>query len=452
MEVLEDRTLLSTYMVDRLTDLGQGTGLAGDLRYCITNAGNGDSIEIRVTGTINLSSALPNLTHSISIDGPGADELTVRRDTGGNYRIFNIGNAAIVSLSRLTISNGRGVDYGFNGGGIANAGMLTVSSCILSGNGVALGGQGGGIFNSGTLIVNSSTFSGNGLDFTQLYGPTEFGGGIYNSGTLTVTDSTFSGNQASQGGGIDNGGTLTVTGSTLSGNSLYVEIGVPELILYGGGIYNENTGSATVGNSTISGNFVQFWPDRGAGIYNDRGTLTVSNSTIAGNTATSGGGGIYNNGAVNLRNTILAGNAGGSGAPDLSGSLATSGYNLIGNTSGGSGFGTTDLLNVNPVLGSLEDNGGPTQTVALLAGSPALNAGDPGQLGATDQRGVVRSGGVNIGAYQATASALVLNAPDSVTAGTPFTITVQVVDPFGQTAVGYMGTVHFAASNGVTAD
>src|SRR5262249_9015004 len=107
-----------------------------------------------------------------------------------------------------------------------------------------------------------------------------------------------------------------------------------------------------------------------------------------------------------------------------------------------------DILTPNPVLGQLQDNGGPTQTMTLLAGSPALNAGDPAQLGTPDQRGVVRSGGVNIGAYQASASAFVLHGlPASTTAGTPFDVTVTAVDPFGQTAIGYTGTLTFSTSD-----
>lgn len=79
LEVLEDRTLLSVYMVDRLTDSGDGSDLAGDLRYCITQATDGDQIQFGVQGVINLTRALPELNHSISIDGPGPDALTVRR-------------------------------------------------------------------------------------------------------------------------------------------------------------------------------------------------------------------------------------------------------------------------------------------------------------------------------------------------------------------------------------
>jgi hypothetical protein len=85
--------------------------------------------------------------------------------------------------------------------------------------------------------------------------------------------------------------------------------------------------------------------------------------------------------------------------------------------------------------------------MALLPGSPALNAGDPNELGAADQRGVIRSGGVNIGAYQASASAFVLSAPAKVTTGVPFDLTVTAVDPFGQVAVGYTGTVTFSTTD-----
>jgi hypothetical protein len=98
---------------------------------------------------------------------------------------------------------------------------------------------------------------------------------------------------------------------------------------------------------------------------------------------------------------------------------------------------------IDPLLGPLQDNGGPTETMALEAGSPALNAGDPGQLGVPDQRGVGRNGGVNIGAYQASATAFLVYAPDTVQSGVPFDVTVTAVDPFNQVAVGYTGTVTF---------
>ena len=147
----------------------------------------------------------------------------------------------------------------------------------------------------------------------------------------------------------------------------------------------------------------------------------------------------------------VAANASGGNSPDIFGNVnANSSYNLIG--TGGSG-GLMDGVNhnqvgvANPGLGTLGDHGGPTQTIDLLGGSPDLNAGDPAQLGLTDQRGVLRTGGVNIGAYQASASALVLTAPDTVTAGMPFDVTVTAVDSFGQLAVGYTGTVTFSTTD-----
>jgi hypothetical protein len=463
--------------------------LAGDLRYCINQAADGDAITFGVTGTINLTGALPDLTHSISIEGPGASLLTVRRDTGGNYRIFTVDGGPTVSICGLTISNGyvTGTPYA-SGGGIDNAGTLTVSNCTISGNQLNASNEyvyGGGIGNGGTLTVSNCTISGN-----QGNG-VAYGGGIGNGGTLTVSNCTISGNQGNgvgYGGGIDNGGTLTLCNSTVAGNGAGSDFGDG----YGGGIYN--MADLTVRCSTISGNTAQFssffgYGGSGGGIDNAGGTVTISNSTVTGNDAGYGGygdgggiysgmgstltlnnatvsgnsaggyydgGGIYNDmdGTLHSRNSIIAGNTGYRGFPDdLVADLGSLGHNLIGDGDGGSGFDPTDLVGtfdspIDPMLGALQDNGGPTQTMALLAGSPALNAGDPGQLGVADQRGVARTGGVNIGAYQASATAFVLSAPDTVDPGTPFDLTVAAVDPFGQSAYGYTGTVTLSTSDG----
>src|SRR5262249_32808178 len=140
---------------------------------------------------------------------------------------------------------------------------------------------------------------------------------------------------------------------------------------------------------------------------------------------------------VQLRNTIVSSDGHSANlAAGPAGTFSSLGHNL--SSDGGGGFLTApgDLTNTDPRLGPLQDNGGPAPTRAPLPGSPARNAGHPGLAGTPDQRGVVRRSGVNIGAYQASASAFVLSAPAAVTAGTPFDLAVQAVDVFGQTAVG----------------
>src|SRR5262249_36397360 len=117
LEALEDRTLLATCHVTRLLDTGVGQGLRGDLRYCITYANNNpgpDAIDFKVTGTIPLNSALPDLGTDIDIQGAGANLLTVLRTTGGFSRIFTVTAGATALISGLTIANG----YNLNGGGI----------------------------------------------------------------------------------------------------------------------------------------------------------------------------------------------------------------------------------------------------------------------------------------------------------------------------------------------
>jgi hypothetical protein len=476
-EVLEVRCLPST--VTNLDDAGPGS-----LRDAIAVTPPGGTVDFQadLTGTIVLTTGELALTKDLIIAGPGADVLTV----SGNHasRVFNIRNTFTVTISGMTIADGSaGV-----GGGINNDGALTVANCTFCGNtahSTVANGAGGGIANGATLTVTDSALSGNAADFA--------GGGIWNNGgTLTITGSSLSGNSARAGGGIASGGMLILTNSNLSANSAGADGG-------GGGIENEGTGTVTdctltdnsagtgggagifnafaarltLTNSALSGNSAE----RGGGIANagtltvtsatlsgnsagggggggivslNLGTVTVTNSTLSGNQANNGpGGGISNSGGLhswNIINTIIAGNTAPT-APDLFGNFDSQGYNLIGSSGGASGFDPSDLLDVDPLLGPLQDNGGPTQTMALLAGSPALNAGDPAQLDVPDQRGVIRSGGVNIGAYQASASAFVLAAPDTVTAGTPFDVTVQAVDPFGQVALGYTGTVTFSTSD-----
>ena len=207
------------------------------------------------------------------------------------------------------------------------------------------------------------------------------GGGIYHDGDfLALTNSTVSGNNASSaGGGIYNtGNVLTLNKTTVSDNTSDGSAG----------ILNSN-GTMTLTNSTVSGNEATF---NGGGIFNFGASsmMTLINSTVSNNTAGEGGGGINNNdGTAILRNTIVAGNTANAG-PDVFGTFSSQGNNLVWNTSGAVGFGGSDILNKNPLLGPLQDNGGPTDTHALRSRSPAIDHGSKTGCPSTDQRGVSR--------------------------------------------------------------
>ncbi len=194
LESLEERTLLSVCHVTRPSDLGVGTGSRGDLRYCITktNAEPGeDTIDFTISGTINLSGALPSLSDELTILGSGADQHTIRRDTGGNYRIFTISAAATVTIANIGIANGS-ADFG---GGIRNDGSLTLANAaVMFNSGFGLGGGAGGIYNSGTLVAANTSVSGN-VTATS-------GGGIWNVGTLSMTDCLASARAASTTRGL----------------------------------------------------------------------------------------------------------------------------------------------------------------------------------------------------------------------------------------------------------
>ncbi|MFI5365735.1 MAG: choice-of-anchor Q domain-containing protein, partial [Candidatus Binatia bacterium] len=239
------------------------------------------------------------------------------------------------------------------------------------------------------------------------------GGAIGNFNTLTVTNSTFSGNSADgggsgngYGGAIYNGGPLTVTNSTFSGNSAFY---------VGGGIYNRANGPETnhplltVTNSTFSGNSATEggaglgYGSFGGAIKND-GTLTLTNCTFSGNSADTRGGGIFNGATLTLTSTIVASSSPGG---NCAGTFTDGGHNI--DDDGSCGFSGTSLSNTNPMLAGLVNNGGPTQTIALLAGSPAINAGDESvcatpPVNNLDQRGYVRPGegatSCSIGAYE----------------------------------------------------
>jgi hypothetical protein len=368
----------TTLIVTSTADSGAGT-----LRQAILDANSDDTINFS-TGitTISLTSAELLIDKNLTITGPGANLLTVQRSTAGGtpaFRIFEIafGNLS-VTISGLTITNGN--DGGSDGGGIfnqSNGGTLTITGCTISGN--VADGDGGGIKNSfGTVVITSSTLSGNSAAGD--------GGGIYNdNGGVTWTSSTLSGNSATgDGGGIyNNAGKMAMTNSTLSANSANGE---------GGGIENHNSGF-DITNSTLSGNSAQ----NGGGLRNDDGgEMNLTNCTITANSAKGVGGVDTSAGdGMGISNTIIAKNTDSDGNPDCLGSFSSSGYNLIGDDSGatitpatGDQIGTAGSP-IDPRLGPLQDNGGPTQTQALLAGSTAIDKGNSSGSN-TDQRGFAR--------------------------------------------------------------
>jgi hypothetical protein len=395
VQVLENRRLLSALTVTTAADSG-----AGSLRAEIAAAKSGDSINFASSlkgKTIWLASELV-IRANMTIEGPGAGLLAISGSS--KCRVFEV-DWGQVTLSGLTIENGESLfsDHEGAGGGIYNTGTLTVSGCTITTNNTAynstaLAGQtGGGIFNHGILSVTGSTLSGN---------RSGFGGGIDNVGTLTVSGCTLSGNSAiGAGGGIANGvgsghGTATLTNCTFSNNSAGGG--------GGGGMAVSNGGiasvKATLTNCTFSNNSARSSGVGGA--LNVTGSATLTNCTLSLNSASTGGGIWVNPGypgaILNLTNTIVAGNTAGTG-PDIYGAVATADHNLVGDARGSTGIvngangnivGGNGHPVINADLGPLQNNGGPTETMALLAGSPAVGHADNSKATATDQRGVTR--------------------------------------------------------------
>lgn len=348
----------ATLIVTNTADSG-----AGSLRDTIAAAAAGDTIQFAAAlngQTITLTSAELLIDKNLTIDGPGANQLTVKRSTVGgtsNFRIFEITPSHTVTIQGLTMSNGIAPASFAAGGGIYNTGStLTIANSNISGNS-APGFGGGGICNDGvtagsaTLTITNSTIDGNSA-------PQSLGGGIFNFGesasghaVVTVTGSTISGNSATLGGGIENRGQesgsvmLTISNSTVMGNSAEI---------YGGGIDNNGdfSGDATVlvSNCTISGNSSS---REGGGISNSSfsgevsGITEITNSTISDNSAVEYGGGVRSNRAIlKITNSTLRGNnttgvngAGGAISSDSPGSCELTNSTLSGNSASGLGGG-----------------------------------------------------------------------------------------------------------------
>ena len=324
---------------------------AGTLRQAIFDASSGDTINFVLSQGVTqivLTSDELLLNKNLTINGPGADKLTVQVPFFGGVCPFHLSRSFHIAPATVT----------------ATLFGLTISGPTVN----CTGSSAGGILNTGTLTISESTIVGN--------FPEGNGGGISNSGFLTITNSTISGNfannQSSYGGGIANTGTLTISNSTISGNTTG---------LSGGGIANLGGGTLTITNSTVSGNGSSGSSNCGGGIFTDAGSSTTA------------------------RSTIIALNNGPSG-PDVCGLLTSQGFNFVGNNADAtiappqpSDQIGTPVAPIDPLLGPLQNNGGPTFTHALQSNSPAVDRGDP-NAPARDQRGYVRTGVSDIGAFE----------------------------------------------------
>ena len=419
--------------------------------------GSGDTINIPAgTYTTSIAGAGENLNasgdydlnRSMALLGAGAPTTII--NGGGLDRVFHITGAYTVSITGVMITGGSAAGSNYPGGGVSNnGGTLTVNNSIISGNTATVFNYGGGIHTaaSGTLVVTNSTISGNSgyggggvissgpltLTNSTVSGNTSVdnGGGIYHGGaSASLVNSTISGNRApGYGGGVYNqtGGRLTVTDSTIIGNT-----STGSTYNYGGGIYNNDAATVTITRSTISGNTATNASAHGlgAGLFNNSGTatMTVTNSTISGNTADMGGG-ILNAGLLTVTGSTIVRNVAppGQGAGHGRYSAALNGTNVYINSivaDNGAGLDCTATLTNNggnidsdgscgafthsaamiqaTGFGPLANNGGPTQTHALLAGSAALDAAPTCAGLTTDQRGTTRPQGsaCDVGAYE----------------------------------------------------
>jgi CSLREA domain-containing protein len=392
------------------TTLDDKDGACGETRCTLrdaldaANAATGAN-EVRfapkVSGTIRLTRGELLITDSVTLTGPGARTLTVDANLAGRILRINTSGTTKATISGLTFTRGQLVSTTNDaalGGGISTNATTTLTQCTIS---------------DSSAVGRNTSSAGTPADSAS-------GGGIYNGGTLTLIDCTLRGNSAigssitaksssvpgaaGEGGGIFNAGTLTLQNCTLNGNTAL-----------GGHGGNNTLGGQGGGGGTGTGGAIDVLGN----------SATMTNCTLSGNTATGGTGGLGSpsgakgagtGGGIHVEppfmstrdsafagNTIIAGNSATTG-PDVSGAVVSQGSNLVGKTDGSTGFTAsgdkTDAMATPLNIGSLANNGGPTDTMALLAGSTAIDAGNDAKALPTDQRGAARVGASDIGAFE----------------------------------------------------
>jgi CSLREA domain-containing protein len=399
------------------------------LREAIHVSKPGDRIDVPA-GTYQLGSVLA-IHHALTIAGHGPATTTITAN--GSHRVMLIDGGAQV-LRGLTITGGNAESQSA-GGGIydGTTRLLKLEGARVTDNRVsfdratgATGAGGGGIFSKGPVEVDGGSVDSNHVFLGFDRGVSRSGGGgIYATGALTLRNTELhnnimqvqSGRTKSNPAAADGGGAayalgpVTATGSTVAQNNATVTAGLGTPMKDGGGGIYANGGNATITNSTFWNNAanidIVMVDNGGAGLYSRGGATKLTSVTLKGNSTAGGtGGGVYREGgSVTLRNTILAANSSspssGAGSPDnCAGGVTSAGHNLeSANTCGLNGPG--DMKNRKAKLGTLASNGGPTRTLALGKGSPAIDAAL--NCPATDQRGVRRPRGTacDIGSFEA---------------------------------------------------
>lgn len=350
-------TIIDANNIDRVIQVG--TGAAGTT-VSISNVTikNGTAGGNTGGGIDMYNSSIVTLTDCVVSDN------TLNNNFGGG---FCVASGSTLNLINTTVSGNKADATNGFGGGIFNMGTLNMLNSPVSSN--TSKGPGAGIYNGGTASISTSTISSN-----TTTGASGNGAGIANDGTLNLSNSTLRNNQASVtswAGAIFNNGTLNIEKSTIGpGNSDGLGVG---------GILQQ--GSAAIRNTTISGN-------TGTGLWNTgliNVNTTLMNCTIASNT---GVGFVYNK-VTTMYSTIIANNGTGDCSNTGAGTFTDAGWNIDSdNTCGLADL--TDQPNVDPLLGPLQNNGGPTFTQALLSGSPAIDTGDNAGCQPTDQRDTTR--------------------------------------------------------------